>query len=659
MKIDLRYLFFFLAIGLSNACFGQVLEHDHDHEHSDTTDLFGTDSTDIDEGIVKKEGGSANRGIVFRFYEQPLNVGLPDLHFIDTSKSLFHRYEPYKKNNYFRSDRGNEGLATEDLEYSYHDNILFSYGKSPFELYRYSPYNTAFYQNVNPYAELYYVMGKEREQDFRVFFAQNVWRGLNVGAEYNVINSPGVYSRAYTRHNNVRVFSNFISKNKHYRAVAGYYFNKFESNENGGVVVPADSLFMITQTSNKKLIPTKLQQAENIWKEHRFYFKQSYHFGINRNDTIPNSGINFGYLSHAIDVTRFSTMYSDNALFPENYPAIYRDSLQTFDSTFVSIMRNTFSWNIGDVTSYRNSQFINLSAGVITDLAKVRIDSVYAKNYNYVYPFAKLRLNFRNQYFLSAGATLLSDSRGSDFSANGELYYVFNDSIPNEGVFAEMQYSDVRPRPFQEYYISNSYEWDNSLKNMQTLNFAFGARWKGFQLRGDFSTFFNYTYLSLINPNSDFEFKQSDEVFSVLKVSLEKTFKWRFLAFDTRLVYQLRPTGELMQFPTFSTRSAFYFDFVLLQTTPMQVGFEAYYNTPYLSRFYQPALGSFYGQGNVETGGFAYVDAFLNLRVQRANLFVKLTNAGAGWLGDNYMMTYGYPLLGRAVKFGVLWRFYD
>jgi hypothetical protein len=70
-------------------------------------------------------------------------------------------------------------------------------------------------------------------------------------------------------------------------------------------------------------------------------------------------------------------------------------------------------------------------------------------------------------------------------------------------------------------------------------------------------------------------------------------------------------------------------------------------------------LGSFYGQGAVETGGFAYIDAFLNLRVQRANLFLKFTNVGANWLGYDYMMTYGYPVVERAIKFGVLWRFYD
>jgi hypothetical protein len=533
---------------------------------------------------------------------------------------------------------------------------LFSYGKNPFDLYRYKYSNTEFYQNVNPYAELYYVMGKEREQDFRVLFTQNVWRGLNVGAEFNVISSPGVYMRTFTHHNNIRVFSNFISKNKHYRAIAGYYFNKFEVNENGGIDVDYDSLEMISEISDKKAIDIRRQQAENAWKENSFYLKQSYHFGVGRNDTMPNSGINFGYLSHAMEITRYATMYRDNSLDSASYPAVYRSPSQTFDSTFVSLIRNTVSWNIGDVTSLRNAQFFNLSVGAISDIATVSTDSVYSKTYNYLYPFAKLRLNYANKLILDAGATVLYDvETHHDFSANAKLNYVFNTTKPQNHLFAEVNFNTVRPRPFQTNYISNHYQWDTAFNNSQTLNFAVGLRWKGFYLRGEMASFFDYIYLS----DADRQFVQTNEAFSVYKASLEKTFKWWYLALDTRVVAQIRPTGPLMQFPKFSTRNALYFDFPLLGSTPIQVGVEMYYNTPYLSRFYNPTLASFYGQGDLETGGFMYLDAFLNLRVQRANLFFKFSNLGANFMGYNYMMTDGYPVLDRAFKFGVLWRFFD
>ena len=661
MKIYLRYLILCFTLCLSGVCFGQS-EFDFDsdtiHISSDTTEI----EVEEPRGLVQAEGGSANRGTVYYFYEKLLNVGIPDLRFIDTTKSLFHRYEPHKRNNRFRADRGNVGLAVEDLEYVYTDNILFSYGKSPFELYRYTPFNTKFYQNVDPYVEMYYVFGGEREQNFRVLYTQNVMRGLNAGAEYNVINSPGVFDRTYTRHNNIRLFSNFISKDQNYRAVAGYYYNKFESNENGGVMIPYDSLQLISNFTNKKVIPVRLRQSENIWTENSFYLKQAYRFGLTRGDSISKSRINFGSLSHALEVTRFRTVFNDRDLNPTNYPAIYRDSARTFDSTFVGLVRNTFSWNIGDVTSFRNSQFLNLSIGVTSDLAQVRTDSIFWRNFNYLYPFAKLRLNYHNQYFLTAGATFQTNSSNERLgtSFNLGLDYMFDRTNPTEGAFVKFNFSDAQPRPFQNFYISNSFWWDNFFKNTQTLNLAVGARWRGFSLRADHTAFYNYiglTSTGFVQNGSD------DGAFSVFKTTLEKTFKfWSILAFDTRLVYQqvLASNAKVvMNLPTFSTRNALYFDFDLLQTTPTQIGVDLYYNTPYYSNFYNPALGSFYNQNEFQIGGFPFVDVFLNLRVQRANLFLRYTNIWTGIFGHNHAMTNGYPVPGGTIRFGVLWRFYD
>ncbi|MCL2414693.1 MAG: putative porin [Bacteroidales bacterium] len=707
MKYCPKYLILISALCLSNVAFGQF-------EYSEPTDTTNLPPEPERREIARREGGSANRGIVYFFYENPLNVGRPHLRFIDTVKSLFHRYDPIMRNNAFRADRGNLGLISDDLEFSFRNDILFSYGRSPFELFRYTPFNTKFYQNTIPYVELYYVQGGQRKQNFRMLFTQNVLRGLNVGAEYNIIMAPGLYNRSFTRHNNIRVFSNFISENQRYRVVAGYFFNHFQSNENGGITMRLDSA---ADFSNKRIVPIRLQQAENVWRENSFYLRQSYHFGMSRNrrqneirngngvetkdvcdcedeckcdngpengnrnescsasNGIDNSRINFGSLSHSLEVKRFHTIFNDRQLNPENYPAIFRDSTQTRDSTFVELIRNTLSWNIGDVTSFQNSQFINLSFGATMDLARVRTgyiafdtteaDTVqyfrdFNREFSYLYPFARLRLNFQNRYFLSAGIKYQTRLATRDLrtftgiSANARFDYFFNRMRSDDGFFAEANFTDVLPRPFQQFYTSNSFQWDNSFKNPQTLHFAAGARWRGFRLRSEIATFNNFIYLTPTN------FAQTNETFSIFKTSLERTFRfWRILALDTRLVYQHNTSNTIMQFPAFSTRSALYLDFVLLGTTPMQVGFEAFYNTPFHSRFFNPALGMFYDQQQLQTGGFTFADAFLNLRIARANVFFKMSNLGGNLWGHNYVMTNGYPLPYRTFSFGVLWRFYD
>jgi len=739
MKNCLKYLFLILALGLSNAVFGQF-NYGYEEE-----EIAGTSNVPPEQperrGIVERHGGSANRGIVYFFYENPLNVGRPHLQFIDTTKSLFHRYDPIMRNNAFRSSRGNLGLISDDLEFIFRDDILFSYGRSPFEIYRFTPFNTKFYQNTVPYVELYYVLGGgNRMQNFRMLFAQNVMRGLNIGAEYNILLAPGVYNRMGTRHDNIRVFSNFISQCQRYRVVAGYFFNHLRSQESGGILANDTALIFpgalqqFAGLSNKRVIPIRLQQAENTWRENSFYLRQTFHFdfGIGRNRNRIENGklriengngngkgrmvngerengieidyvgaehappidsnyyengiendieiprINFGSLSHAFEFTRFHTMFDDRNLQgnPEGfYPTIPRNPFLTEDSTFVELMRNTFAWSIGDVTSFQNSQFLNLSFGATIDFARIRTDIPpdtvradglevthrrdFNRNFSYLYPFARARLNFRNQYFLSGGVMYQMDLNDrnnslSAFSADARLDYFFNRNLSNDGLFAEANFSRTLPRPFQQFHASNHFNWDTVFNNPETLRLAVGGRWRGFQLSAKFATFYNFIYLT---PT---QFAQSREPFSIFKTSLEKTFRfWRILAFDTRLVFQHNTSETVMQIPQFVSRNALYFDFMLLGITPTQVGFEAFHNTRFHSRFFNPALGMFYDQQQLQTGGFAFVDAFLHLRIARANVFFKLNNIGANLWGYNYMTTNGFPIPYRTFSFGVLWRFYD
>ena len=90
MKHFSKYLILIFALCLSGTVFGQF----QTTTISDQSE-FGSDTADLSERmperreIAKREGGSANSGIVYYFYENLFNVGLPNLRFIDTVKTLF------------------------------------------------------------------------------------------------------------------------------------------------------------------------------------------------------------------------------------------------------------------------------------------------------------------------------------------------------------------------------------------------------------------------------------------------------------------------------------------------------------------------------------------------------------------------------------------
>ena len=96
----------------------------------------------------------------------------------------------------------------------------------------------------------------------------------------------------------------------------------------------------------------------------------------------------------------------------------------------------------------------------------------------------------------------------------------------------------------------------------------------------------------------------------------------------------------------------------------MQIGADAYCNTPWYSSAWNPNLGVFHNQKEREYTNGPWFDIFINMQWKRACVFVKYQNAGMGWpllhpdyfSADRYIITQGGMMDG--VKFGVYWPFY-
>jgi hypothetical protein len=91
----------------------------------------------------------------------------------------------------------------------------------------------------------------------------------------------------------------------------------------------------------------------------------------------------------------------------------------------------------------------------------------------------------------------------------------------------------------------------------------------------------------------------------------------------------------------------------------IEPGLNFFYNTAYYGNAYMPDTRSFYLQDQQKTGNYLYMDVFLNVRIQRARLFVMYSHFNAGWMGRNYFMVPQYPMPDGAFRFGVTWRFHD
>ena len=163
--------------------------------------------------------------------------------------------------------------------------------------------------------------------------------------------------------------------------------------------------------------------------------------------------------------------------------------------------------------------------------------------------------------------------------------------------------------------------------------------------------------------------RQNPTPMSVLSASLRKEFVLGPVHLDHRALLQVSSNPEVLPLPTAAFNLRYYLQFVVQRDEQrrnvmvMQVGADAYANTPWYSPAWNPNLGVFYNQTEREYTNGPYFDVFVNVQWKRACVFVKYQNAGGGWplrrrdyfSADRYIVTKSGM---EGLKFGVYWPFY-
>ena len=91
----------------------------------------------------------------------------------------------------------------------------------------------------------------------------------------------------------------------------------------------------------------------------------------------------------------------------------------------------------------------------------------------------------------------------------------------------------------------------------------------------------------------------------------------------------------------------------------MQTGFDLYYQTRWYGYAYMPATGRFYVQREKRLGNYPFMDAYLNVKIQRLRFFFKLQHFSSKLFGPDYFTVVDYPMNQLFFKIGFSWTFYD
>ena len=598
------------------------------------------------------------------------------------------------------------------------DNAIFY---TPYQTYSYTPENAPQFNTKTPYTELAYwgtlfANQEKEESNVQVLTTQNITPELNFTLEYRRYGSNGMLRREDTDNRSFLATTNYMGKK--YLMHAGFIYNKIERSENGGVI---DQSWIRDTVVDAREIEVYLKNADNKLKKNTIFLDQSYRIPftfLNRikenkqlklkmavRDSIMASGDSLAIesylekeredsieLANAIDTlnlnenvtTAFIGHSSEYSVFRKKYTddislsdSLGRDFYQ--DRFYINPTRSADSLR---VMKFENRAFIRLqpwkSDGIVSKL-DVGIGDKLASYYS-----------FRPQDYLSGSHNVLLNSAYLYAGANGQFKKYMQWNAKGQYTFAGYEVNDFdidanlsfsvypfrrhknspltfrahfetslkEPDYYQQHLFTNHFKWDNNFSKIATTKAEASLSIPKWQMAASFG----YALLSNnIYYDTEGIVRQNTSPMSVMTASLKKNFTVWNLHFDHKALFQLSSNEEVMPLPMLALNFRYYFQFdVVKKVMQMQIGANGTYTTKWYLPAYNPVLGVFHNQNEMEYGNCPYIDAFVNIQWKRACIFIKAINVNMGWPGKSadYFTADGYIAPQRAIKVGISWPFY-
>jgi hypothetical protein len=609
---------------------------------------------------------------------------------VDTAINFFQFYNPVFKWGISQTYLGNLGLpaiTNTFTERTFTTPFIFMQALEPYML---TPEKNIFYNTHRPYTNLMYTTSggsTNSEESMHVIHTQNITPKWNVGINFTIFASKGLYPAQRTKDRVFTVHTNY--QGKYYKLLASYHLNKFTNQENGGLTNDTS-----VNLKNQDFLPVNLYNAKNRYASNTFFLLQSFQFGgpsiegkkdsAIRKFVFPASTVSllirydrtrktFEDLSlKTPNIAGNSTL--DSAYFNHFYFSQFKGSDSAICRKFTASLRYTLK------ESDKQKVPIGLSFMLVQELFTYGYYNQYLDQLPtfILFPVPDSISHYNNQsythnHFNLKGGMSLSRSESKRFKLvatayltllgyeignywlNGNLDMNFPLKSENKLHLAATLRAD-RPDFFYTAFASNFKMWDNTLKNTFRN-----------EVEASYSLLHDYSLEAhLINMNEYVYFNdagypdQTSKNLVVMSGSLSKTFSvWKFVSINKVLV-QYSSNQLVLPLPAASVYLSNFLDFQPVRNVLYaQFGFDIFYHSQYYGYAYDPVTGSFHTQHDKMTGNYPFLDAFLNLKLKRTRFYFKYEHADFGWLSRDYFNSLHYPMPRGSFRFGLSWAFYD
>lgn len=584
---------------------------------------------------------------------------------------------------------GNLGTPSRSLIFTPWVKPGWDHGFHNLDANNYTVEETRLYNTTRPFSELDYLLGSRAEQMIQLTHTQNVRPNWNLGFQYRLINSKGLFVNQNTNHNNYRLHSWYQSKNKRYQQFIIIVGNKLGAGENGGIRDDGNYLDS-TGFSNRPSIPSKLGNPNNVGDNNFFstnvttgafytnatyLLRQQYDLGqkdsmiVNDTTVVPLFYPRLR-MEHTISYNtyhyRFRDDYGDSTYYQNTYN-IHFDSSATPTKVLYRdnwrVLSNDFSlYQFPDAKNA--AQFIKV--GATFENIKGTFDTMSVNKGNFsdhnFFVHGEYRNKTKNQKWdmEAIGNFYVSGYNAGDYNAYLSLKRFVNPTIG----YLQIGFQNVNRKPSFIYNEASAlYKGDPVTLNKENITNIFASadmpKLK-LKLTGNY---FLVTNLAFYNGFR--QAAQSSSLFNLLQITGERTFRLsKKLIWRPIIVLQQRAGDGPVNVPLITTRNLIGYEgnlgFRRLQTS---FGLEIRYFTPYKAPGYSPIPGQYYYQDTAEIKlKRPDISAYCHFRIRTFTAYVRAENLNTfntsdGGFTKNNVPTIGYPYPGLQFRVGIFWAF--
>ena len=579
----------------------------------------------------------------------------------EISKPLnhFQDYDVSKQNNQFYATLGNPGSASFPLLYSLKTSPGFRFRSDVFDPYKLKDDSIKIFISKSPFTHLRYYMGPVKEQKLDLSFGQRIGSGIYLGLNARFSNAPGIYLNQRAFNSGATFYAAFLYPTQRYGAILTYRTDRAANYENGGLADIAE--FTENLQPNRKIINTNLSGAINREKNNSIVFQQYFNIlkstVVKKVDTtsilVPRK-FDAGRIVYTLRYYRSGTAYDDPSQPTGYYPSYFLDTVPIFDSIRIRHFENCLVYSNEVPDTLGKSFPLQYSFGIRFQTDRLQRDTTIQDVFRQTVPFGMLKGIIRQKTFFKASAYLvLGGYKSGDYSLDGSFYQFFGKL--NHKAYLNISKGLSKPEFYFTNYRTDYFRWDYSFRPTDIFKGEFGVILKGFDLNASYTRLTNYVYLNqYVLP------QQYRDALTVLSAHVSKEFRLKHWITTVYAAGQQVTPDSVLQLPAFIGKLTLCYDATLFQKAlHAQIGISGTYHSQWYQDAYMPSLRAFYRQNTYLSGNYPYFDAFINLNIKRARIFIKYEHFNAGMMNYNYILVPDYPLPDAAFKFGISWLFFD